>query len=152
MQEPIQEFASLMSSQDDELLALRMHPLQGEVSSDLLKTTLEEELVIQVNHVGVDVHFLQEHPHAVGMLQYVCGFGPRKAAALLKVKSQKKFSLDSEIYLSHLLFVFLQILKQEMFILQNRSQLVTQCSIGPQVFINSAGFLRINTAAYKEET
>ena len=34
--------------------------------------------------------------------------------------------------------------------LQNRSQLVTQCSIGPQVFINMAGFLRVNTAAYKE--
>ncbi len=85
MQDPLQEFAPLCSSQDNEILSLKLHPLQGELSSDQLKTFLEEELVIRVNDVGIDIGFLQEHPHAVGMLQYACGLGPRKAAAILKV-------------------------------------------------------------------
>lgn len=85
-QEPLQEFAPLASSPDDEILALQMHPLQKELSSDTLRAYLEEELVTRVNDVGVDVHYLQEHPHAVGMLQFVCGLGPRKAAAILKVR------------------------------------------------------------------
>ena len=87
-QEPLQEFAALASSPDDEILALRLHPLQAELVSDRLKGFLEEELVTRVNDKGVDVHYLQEHPHAVGMLQYVCGLGPRKAAAILKVRGQ----------------------------------------------------------------
>ena len=43
-----------------------------------------------------------------------------------------------------------QILKQENSQLQNRSQLVTQCSTGPQVFINCAGFIRIDTNAFSD--
>ncbi len=85
-QEPLQEFAALLSSQDDEVLALQLNPLQGELSSDQLKSALEDELVTRVNDVGVDIHYLQEHPHAVGMLYYICGLGPRKAAAILKVR------------------------------------------------------------------
>ena len=85
MQEPLQEFATLASSPDDEILALRLHPLQSELSADVLKRHLEEEVVTRVNDMGVDVHYLQEHTHVQGMLQYVCGLGPRKAAAILKV-------------------------------------------------------------------
>ena len=85
MQEPLQEFATLASSPDDEILALRLHPLQSELSADILKQHLEEEVVTRVNDMGVDVHYLQEHTHVQGMLQYVCGLGPRKAAAILKV-------------------------------------------------------------------
>ena len=44
--------------------------------------------------------------------------------------------------------VFLQILRQENIQLQNRSQLVTQCSIGPQVFINCAGFVKILSTTF----
>lgn len=85
VQEPLLEFASLTSSLDNEILSLKMHPLQGELLSDQLKGALEEELVTRVNDVGVDVHYIQDHPHAMGMLQYACGLGPRKAAAILKV-------------------------------------------------------------------
>ena len=53
---------------------------------DQLRSALEVELVTKVNQVGVDVNFCLEHPHAVGMLNFVCGLGPRKAAALLKVR------------------------------------------------------------------
>ena len=43
-----------------------------------------------------------------------------------------------------------QILKQENSQLKNRSELVTQCSTGPQVFINCAGFIRIDTNAFTD--
>ncbi len=85
MQEPLVEFSSLLSSQDEEFLSLPLHPLQGEISADHLRKALEEELVTRVNDVGVNIQHLQEHPHAVSMLHYVCGLGPRKAAAILKV-------------------------------------------------------------------
>lgn len=85
IQEPLQEFAPMAASPDDEILALRLHPLQSELSGDLLRSHLEEEVVTRVNDLGVDVHYLQEHGHVQGMLQYVCGLGPRKAAAIFKV-------------------------------------------------------------------
>ena len=85
MQEPIHEFSALMNSDEEEIFALRIHPLQDALPKDKLKTLLEIELVTRVNDVGVDVHFLMEHPHASDTLTYICGLGPRKAAALLKV-------------------------------------------------------------------
>lgn len=51
-----------------------------------LKWLLEEELVTRINDMGVDVHYMQEHPYALGVLQYACGLGPRKAAAIIKVR------------------------------------------------------------------
>ena len=50
-----------------------------------LKHALEIELVSKVNEVGVDINFCMEHSHTESMLSYLCGFGPRKANALLKV-------------------------------------------------------------------
>jgi transcription elongation factor SPT6 len=43
--------------------------------------------------------------------------------------------------------VFAQILKQNSTRLENRTQLVTVCRMGPKVFINCAGFIKIDTAA-----
>ena len=47
---------------------------------------LTEEVIIQVNSVGVDLNFAVEHYHYQNMIQFVCGLGPRKGAALLKVR------------------------------------------------------------------
>lgn len=44
-------------------------------------------------------------------------------------------------------FVFTQILKQNNTRLENRTQLVTMCHMGPKVFINCAGFIKIDTAS-----
>lgn len=44
-------------------------------------------------------------------------------------------------------FVFAQILKQNNNRLENRTQLVTMCHMGPKVFINCAGFIKIDTAS-----
>lgn len=42
---------------------------------------------------------------------------------------------------------FHQILKQNNTRLENRTQLVTMCHMGPKVFINCAGFIKIDTAS-----
>lgn len=46
----------------------------------------------------------------------------------------------------HCSFLF-QILKQNNTRLENRTQLVTMCHMGPKVFINCAGFIKIDTAS-----
>ncbi len=84
-QEPLQEFTALFASPDNEYLSLHLHPLQSCLPKDQLKRALEIEIVNRVNDIGVDVNFAMEHPHTAPMLQYVCGLGPRKAPALIKV-------------------------------------------------------------------
>ena len=103
-QEPLHEFTALASSPDDELFALKMHPLQDCLSKEKLRESLELELVTRVNDVGVDVNFALNYPYASSMLNYVCGLGPRKAAALLKVCLFSLFSLLSSLSLSLSLF------------------------------------------------
>ena len=39
----------------------------------------------KVNDVGVDIDHCLEHKHCEGLVTFVCGLGPRKANALLKV-------------------------------------------------------------------
>lgn len=85
LQDPLLEFTALATAENEELLALQMDVLQSSLDPDELRSCLEIELVTRVNDVGVDVNFCLEHPHAVGMLPYVCGLGPRKAMFLLKV-------------------------------------------------------------------
>ena len=86
-QEPLLEFSSLACAEDDELLSLKMDPLQSSLDTDDLRSCLELELVTRVNDVGVDINFCLENPHGVGMLPFVCGLGPRKAMFLLKVST-----------------------------------------------------------------
>ena len=81
------EFTSLARAENEELMALQLHPLQASLDSDDLRAALEVELVSRVNDAGVDVNFCLEHPHAASMLSYICGLGPRKATSLLKVCS-----------------------------------------------------------------
>ena len=85
LQDPLIEFTALANAENDELLALPMDTLQSALDPDELRACMEIELVTRVNDVGVDVNFCLEHPHAVSMLPYVCGLGPRKAMSLLKV-------------------------------------------------------------------
>ncbi|CAH3024911.1 unnamed protein product [Porites evermanni] len=127
IQDPLSEFAALCV-EEDELLCLRLHPFQDHVPKERLIKCLHEEFVTVVNEVGVDPNRLLEHPHTVALLQFVCGLGPRKATSLLKS------------------------LRQQCTRLENRSQLVTVCGLGPQVFLNCAGFIKIDTAAISDTT
>lgn len=49
--------------------------------------------------------------------------------------------------LTSVVLEILQILKQNNTRLENRTQLVTMCHMGPKVFINCAGFIKIDTAS-----
>ena len=68
----------------------------------------------RVNEVGVDINKALTHSHTANLLQFVCGLGPRKAQFIIRtLKTNKR--------------------------LENRSQLVHICQMGPKVFMNSAG-------------
>ena len=99
--------------------------LQDTVPKEELVNALYLEFVNRVNEVGVDVNRCVAHPHTAPLVQFVCGLGPRKGYHLLKT------------------------LKQHNSRLENRTQLVTmtQNRMGPKVFINCAGFIKIDTSS-----
>ena len=71
----------------------------------------------RVNEVGVDINKALIHTHTANLLQFVCGLGPRKAQFIIRTLKQNKR-------------------------LENRSQLVHICQMGPKVFMNSAGKMK----------
>lgn len=49
-------------------------------------TALYLELVNRTNEVGVDINRAISHPHTANLVPFICGLGPRKGMALLKVE------------------------------------------------------------------
>ncbi|XP_073971663.1 transcription elongation factor Spt6 isoform X2 [Rhodnius prolixus] len=127
LQDPLVEFSQLCTP-DDEILCLRFHPLQDQLSRDELLETVTLEFVNRTNEVGVDINEVVASPYCGNLVQFVCGLGPRKGATLIKI------------------------LKQTNQRLENRTQLVTTCHMGPKVFINCAGFIKIDTNALGDST
>ncbi|VDM69768.1 unnamed protein product [Strongylus vulgaris] len=140
MLDPLWEYAHLWNA-DEDVFCLGFHPLQNELtkgagfqphmilsSQEDLSNVLARELINRVNEVGVDVNRCLEHPHTANILQFVCGLGPRKATHLLKM------------------------LKQHDHLLESRTKLVTLCRMGPKVFMNCAGFIKIDTTRVAEKT
>uniref|UniRef100_A0A4D5R9G5 Transcription elongation factor SPT6 n=1 Tax=Scolopendra viridis TaxID=118503 RepID=A0A4D5R9G5_SCOVI len=127
LQDPLIEFSQLCGP-DDEILCLKYHSLQDAVVKEDLLEAIQLEFINRTNEVGVDVNRSIANPHTGNLLQFVCGLGPRKAAALIKV------------------------LKQTNNRLENRTQLVTVCHMGPKVFINCAGFIKIDTNSLGDST
>ncbi|XP_029922869.1 transcription elongation factor SPT6 [Myripristis murdjan] len=127
IQDPLVEYAQVCSS-DEDILCLKLHPLQDNVGKEDLLNALQCEFINRVNEVGVDVNRAMAHPYTQSLVQYICGLGPRKGAHLLKI------------------------LKQNNTRLENRTQLVTTCHMGPKVFINCAGFIKIDTASLGDST
>ncbi|KAK6102088.1 SH2 domain family protein [Brugia pahangi] len=125
--DPLIEYAHLCNT-DDDILCVSYHPLQSEVNKEELLFALSLEFINRVNEVGVDVNRCLEYSHTSYLLQFVCGLGPRKAVHLLKI------------------------LKQNDNLLESRTKLVTLCRMGPKVFMNSAGFIKIDTAKVSERT
>ena len=122
MQDPLVEFSQLCT-QDNEILCLRFHPYQDHVSKDDLLENLSLEFVNRVNEVGLDINKAASANYSGNLLQFVCGLGPRKSAALIKFLRQSNQRIE------------------------NRTQLVTTCHMGPKVFINCAGFIKIDTSS-----
>ncbi|XP_034949711.1 transcription elongation factor SPT6 [Chelonus insularis] len=127
LQDPLVEFSQLCTP-DDEILCLKYHPLQDQLPKDELLENLYLEFVNRVNEVGVDVNKAVQQAYAGNLVQFVCGLGPRKGQALIKM------------------------LKQTNQRLENRTQLVTACHMGPKVFINCAGFIKIDTNSLGDST
>uniref|UniRef100_A0A674DZC1 SPT6 homolog, histone chaperone and transcription elongation factor n=1 Tax=Salmo trutta TaxID=8032 RepID=A0A674DZC1_SALTR len=127
IQDPMVEYAQVCST-DEDILCLKLHPLQEHVVKEDLLNALYCEFINRVNEVGVDVNRAISHPYTQSLVQFVCGLGQRKGSHLLKI------------------------LKQNNTRLENRTQLVTMCHMGPKVFINCAGFIKIDTASLGDST
>ncbi|XP_064619005.1 transcription elongation factor SPT6-like [Lineus longissimus] len=126
MQDPLVEFSQLCNP-DEDILCLKYHPLQEQLNKEELLNALYLEFVNRVNEVGVDVNRCVAHNHNVALIQFVCGLGPRKGNSLIKTLKQHGR-------------------------LENRAQLVTVSDMGPKVFINCAGFIKIDTNSLGDST
>uniref|UniRef100_A0A8C9VR57 Transcription elongation factor SPT6 n=1 Tax=Scleropages formosus TaxID=113540 RepID=A0A8C9VR57_SCLFO len=84
IQDPLVEYAQVCSS-DEDILCLKLHPLQEHVDKEELLNALYSEFINRVNEVGVDVNRALAHPYTQSLVQYVCGLGSRKGSHLLKV-------------------------------------------------------------------
>ncbi|CAK1551238.1 unnamed protein product [Leptosia nina] len=127
LQDPLMEISQLCGP-DEEILCLRYHPLQDQINKEDLLEGIELEFVNRVNEVGVDVNEAVLTGRGTELLQFVCGLGPRKAQALIKLFKQTNQKLE------------------------NRTQLVTVCHMGPKVFINCSGFIKIDTSSLGDST
>ncbi|XP_008554918.1 transcription elongation factor SPT6 [Microplitis demolitor] len=118
IQNPLGEFSQLCNS-DEDLLCLKFHPYQDSLSKEELVNNLYTEFINIVNSVGVDIN--EPRTYTENLLQFVSGLGARKSHALLKIIKNTNQKLAS------------------------REQLVTVCHMGPKIFINCAGFIKIDT-------
>ncbi|KAI9002249.1 SH2 domain-containing protein [Gaertneriomyces semiglobifer] len=125
VQDPVTEFATLWNHQDD-IMHLRLHPLQHLIPQDKLKSALEKAFVNVVNACGVDINFAAQHPHVAGTLQFVSGLGPRKAQAFITKIVRSGGKIDA------------------------RSQLVKKGLCGKHVFMNCSSFIRIRSRHFAD--
>ncbi|CAB4018053.1 Transcription elongation factor SPT6 [Paramuricea clavata] len=86
IQDPVAEFSGLCVD-EEELLCLRLHPRQNLIPKEELLSSLRTVFVSVVNEVGVDPNRVLDFPHTSGLIQFVCGLGPRKGSALIKVRN-----------------------------------------------------------------
>nr|XP_045607015.1 transcription elongation factor SPT6-like [Procambarus clarkii] len=122
VQDPLIEFSQLCNA-DEELLNIKFHSLQDQLNSKELLDALYTEFVNCTNEVGVDLNRAVAHPYTQNLVQFVCGLGPRKANLLIRNMKQNNHRLE------------------------NRNQLVVNFHMGPKIFINCAGFIKIDTNA-----
>ncbi|XP_060803163.1 transcription elongation factor SPT6 [Amyelois transitella] len=127
LQDPLMEISQLCGP-DEEILCFRYHPLQDQIAKEDLLEGIELEFVNRINEVGVDMNEAILTGRGTELLQFVCGLGPRKAQALIKLFKQTNQKLE------------------------NRTQLVTVCHMGPKVFINCSGFIKIDTSSLGDST
>lgn len=127
LRDPLVEFSQLCSA-DEEILCLRYHTLQDQLAKEDFAEAIYTEFINRTNEVGVDINLAVQNPLTVNLVQFVCGLGPRKGQALIKI------------------------LKQTNQRLENRTQLVTACHMGPKVFINCSGFIKIDTNSLGDST
>lgn len=62
----------------------------------------------------------------------------------------KLINFKCDITFNGVILNFIQVLKQKNGKLENRSNLVTVCKMGPKIFINCAGFIKIDTKCMED--
>lgn len=121
LQDPLTELAQLCTP-DEEILCLKYHPLQEAMPKDELLNALTHQFVNVVNAVGVDINRCLVQQHRATLVQFIGGLGPRKGISLLRTLKKLQTPL-----------------------LEVRTQLVQNCNIGKNIFINCSGFIKIDT-------
>ena len=110
-----------MCGPENDILQLRYHPMQDLVGEEVFLEAVHQVFINRVNEVGVDFNECIIYHHKSNLVQFVAGLGPSKGASLL----------ETLLDLAHPW-------------LENRQQLVTICNMGPKVFDNCAGSIKIN--------
>lgn len=122
LNDPLGEYSKLCGP-DNDILCLRFHSLQDDLPKDVLLTNLYQQFITVTNSVGVDPNRAIAHPHTSNLVQFVSGLGPRKGAHLLR--SIKKLSTNGQLV--------------------SRQQLIKELGMTSVIFINSAGFIKLDT-------
>ena len=92
LQDPLRELSGLCAGMGQDILSLRLHPLQEELQRPDLLKVMHRAFINVVNEVGVDINLAADKQHLYGStVQFVSGLGPRKARELLRVISKNLY-------------------------------------------------------------
>ena len=85
-QNPLQEILQLWKDDISEnyCLQIKLHPMQKYVNQNNLMEKMEDKAIEVVNLCGFDINKAFEFRHLRNTLQFISGFGPRKAKAFIK--------------------------------------------------------------------
>jgi transcription elongation factor SPT6 len=128
LNDPLSEYAKLCTP-DNDILCLHFDPLQEDLPKEEFVDQLYQEFVTRTNAVGVDPNRVIAHPHTTNIVQFIAGLGPRKGAHLLR--SIKKSSTGGQLV--------------------SRQQLVKELGMTSTIFINCAGFIKLDTATLADD-
>lgn len=111
LQDPLNELSQLMciNDQRDVMLRLKLHALQDQLSNEDLFDDIRMEFVNRVNEVGVDLNKAVKSKYFGNLLQFVSGFGPRKAQYLIDTLADQQLENRQQVYLdkkSHFFYFF----------------------------------------------
>lgn len=127
LNDPLSEYAKLCTP-DHDILCIRFHSLQDELPKEEFLDQLYQCFVTRTNAVGVDPNRTISHPHTTNLIQFVAGLGPRKGSHLLRLIKKSKKGL-----------------------LVSRQQLVVELGMTAVIFINCAGFIKLDTDSMIED-
>lgn len=128
LNEPLNEYAKLCNP-DNDILCLHFHSLQDDLPKEEFLDRLYQQFTSRVCAVGVDPNRVIAHPHTTNIVQFIAGLGPRKGAHLLR--SIKKSKTGGQLV--------------------SRQQLVKELGMTKVIFINCAGFIKLDTGNLAEE-
>lgn len=127
LNDPLSEYAKLCGP-DDDIICLRFHNLQDELPKEEFLINLQQQFITRTNAVGVDPNRAIAHPHTANLVQFIAGLGPRKSTHLLR--SIKKSSTGGQLV--------------------SRQQLVKELGMTSIIFINCAGFIKLDTDSLRD--